>query len=217
MDIIKGFFGLLLLAVAIELLSRILPAALTMGMWASLLIFTGIYAGALTHAHTNHDKFRQGVGIISLVYGILILIGASQGNQDPLQPLLLEMASKPLSSEQMKPAALKTLADVQHALTMAQAKKMPALLDFYADWCATCQHIENTTLKNPDVILALNHVAFLKIDVTENNADSREIMSYFNVIAPPTFIFYNAQGVEKKDLRLVGEISSNTLINRIGT
>lgn len=215
MDIIKSFFGLLLLAVAIELLGRILPSTLTMGLWASLLIFTGIYAGALAHADSNQDKFRQGVGIISLVYGILILIGASQGNQNPLQPLLLQPLSKPGTTELINYATVKTLTDAQHELALAQAKGIPVVLDFYADWCATCQHIEATTLKNPDVKLALSHVIFLKIDVTENNNASHALMNYFNVIAPPTFIFYDAEGTEQTHQRLVGDISAHELMNKL--
>lgn len=212
MNVIKAIFGLLLLGVAIDLLSRIVPAVISMGLWATLLIFTGIYAGALTHARSNQAKLQQGAGIISLVYGILILIGASKGSHDPLQPLVQTIAST-TTVTQMGPQiqTLKTLAEVKLALT--NAKGMPVIIDFYADWCATCQHIEATTLKDPNVMKALKHFIFIKVDITENNSDSRALLSYFNVIAPPTFIFYNAVGEEQKEFNLVGDVSSKMLLD----
>lgn len=211
MNVIKAIFGLLLLGVAIDLLGRIVPAVISMGLWATLLIFTGIYAGALTRSHGSRAKLQQGVGIISLVYGILILIGASQGSHDPLQPLV-STSARTTTVAQRGPQiqTLKTLAEVKIALT--NAKGRPVVVDFYADWCATCQHIEATTLKNPGVIKALNHFIFIRVDITENNSDSRALLSYFNVIAPPTFIFYNAIGEEQKEFNLVGDVSSKMLL-----
>lgn len=209
MHTIKAFFGLLLLAVAIQLISRILPPVLTMALWASLLIFTGIYSGALTHARNNRDKFRQGVGIITLIYGILILIGASQGSDNPLQPLV---PRSPAAAVEI-PRTFNTISAVKEALL--QARKKPVLLDFYADWCESCQHMEATTLKNPDVRQALKHVELIKVDVTQNNRESRALLKAFNVIAPPTFIFYHKGGEERPQFRLEGDISAKTLIRAL--
>lgn len=217
MNIVKAIFGILLLAVAIELLSRIFSPVIIMCLWASLLIFSGIYAGAFLRGTTNQEKFCQGIGIISLVYGILILVGASQGNQDPLQPLV-KTISAPITNQATIQAksTFTTLSEVQHALEQAKQNEIPVILDFYANWCTSCKYIDSTTLKDPEVIAALNHhIVFLKVDITDNNSNSRALLSYFNVVAPPTFIFFNSRGSEKTNLTLVGEISSKMLINTI--
>lgn len=211
MNAVKAFFGVLLLGVAIYLMERILPAGLTMGLWGSLLIFSGIYAGALTHSPTNQEKFRQGAGIVLLGYGLLILIGASMGSTNPLQPLAnlqtVTAASSPVINQ------VNTVKSIQREIREAKGK--PVMLDFYADWCASCKVIEATTFKDPRVKERLSHFRVIKIDVTANNADNKALMNQFNVIAPPTFIFFNAQGEEQNHLKLVGENSAEQFINTL--
>jgi thiol:disulfide interchange protein DsbD len=209
MNAVKAFFGILLLAVAIYLMARILPSSVTMGLWASLLIFSGIYAGALTHSRTNQEKFTQGVGIILLGYGLLILMGASMGSTNPIQPLAnIHTINRESSSLETK--EIQNLAGLKN--TLAQTNGKPIMLDFYADWCASCKVMEATTFKDAAVINALNHFKVIKIDVTANNADDKAMMSYFNVVAPPTFIFFNKQGKQLNNLKLVGESSAEQFL-----
>lgn len=213
MHTIKAFFGLLLLAVAIQLLSRVLPPVLTMGLWASLLIFTGIYSGALEHAKTNQDKFRQGVGIIALVYGVLILIGASQGSHNPLQPLVQSSTTTPaVDTNHFVVTSLPALTQ-----TLNQIKGRPVLLDFYADWCESCKHMEATTFMDPEVKHLLQQVVMIKVDVSANDNDAHTLMRKYGIIAPPALLFYNKDGEENHALQLSGDIGSALLIQRLET
>ncbi|MGC1182805.1 protein-disulfide reductase DsbD, partial [Legionella sp.] len=138
MNTIKFVFGIIFIAVAIHLLSRIIPAVFSMGLWGSLLIFSGIYSGALTYSVSNREKFNQSIGLILLAYGFLILIGASKGATNPLTPLTVP-----------------TTTIIEHELTLNNLKetiasardKHPIMLDFYADWCNSCKIMEATTFK----------------------------------------------------------------------
>jgi thiol:disulfide interchange protein DsbD len=206
MNGVKAFFGVLLLAVAIYLLSRLLPALITMSLWASLLIFSGIFMGALTKAKSQLDKFTQGLGIILLVYGLLILVGASQGHQDPLLPLVSSNTIDQ-TPEARTSITVKNIKQLQDALTNAQGKRV--LLDFYADWCASCKDIERTTFKDKQVLAALNNFLIIKVDLSPNNRDSNALLSRYHVIAPPTFVFLDKDGIEIDPLRLVGEVSTS--------
>ena len=204
MNTVKSFFGVMLLGVAVYLMERILPGPLIMVLWSALAIFSGIYMGALTRSESNHDKFCQALGIILLIYGLLILIGASQGKSNPLQPLA---STNKIDLQQKPMEVVTTFNELQQALT--NAKGTPVMLDFYADWCASCKVIANTTLQDSSIQSALRNFVVLKVDLTSNNADSRAILNHFNVVAPPTFIFINAQGEELNRLRLVGEVSTS--------
>lgn len=210
MNAVKAFFGILLLAIAIYLMARILPAEITMALWACLLIFSGIYSGALTHSQTNQEKFMQGIGIILLGYGLLILIGVSMGSTNPLQPLTTVHAESSSRTPDYI-AQNQSIESIGQAITAA--KDTPIMLDFYADWCASCKVMEATTFKNASVKEALSHFKVIKIDVTANNANNKSIMSHFKIIAPPTFLFFDSQGKELNRLKLVGEVDAKKFLS----
>lgn len=212
MNEVKSFFGVLLLAVAIYLMERILPPPVAMMLWASLLIFTGVFLGALSRSITRLEKFNQGLGIISLAYGLLILIGASQGSSNPLQPLASIKANQSLGSHSQIDVVT-SLPAVEKAI--AQAGEKPVLLDFYADWCSSCKVIASTTLRDPAVLGQLRDFMVLKVDVTDNNARTKALLDHFNVVAPPTFIFFNAKGDELKNLRTIGDVSAEQFADKL--
>ena len=217
MNAVKGFFGVLLLAIAIYLLERLLPSFVIMWLWASLLIFSGIYAGAFTKGSSHPEQFSQGLGLILLVYGFLILIGAAQNHSNPLLPLVShnEIQTAP-AYDVKKPETAITVTSpkaLQEALTLSQGK--PVMLDFYADWCASCKKMERTTLKTPRVLNALDTVVVIKVDITANDTQSKELLNHYKVIAPPTFLFLGKNGDELNSLRLVGEVSPKILASSI--
>ncbi len=214
MNEVKAFFGVILLAVAIYLLGRILPSPVTMVLWACLLVFSGIYLGALTKTDSNLEKFNQGAGLILLAYGFLILIGASQGHDNPLLPLKSEIRTTESSTTSQRITAT-TLNEALSVLARAKASGKPVVVDFYADWCTSCKVIAATTLQNPDVKTALSTVMMLTIDLSANNDDSRALLSYFSVVAPPTFLFFDAEGGELETLRVVGEVSALALLGKL--
>lgn len=214
MNTVKALFGLMLLAVAVYLMSRILPAFVTMLLWAGLLIFSGLTFGALKRATSTFMRFVRGLGIVLLSYGILILIGASLGSTDPLKPLAtLGTSTQPEALPHT--ITVKTMRELNTALVKAVKANQSVLLDFYADWCTACKVIESTTLQHPEIRAALENVHMIKIDITENNRDSRALLHHFNVIAPPTFVFLNSSGEELTKLRLVGDISVPALLNHL--
>ena len=90
MDSVKAFFGVLLLGVAIWLISPVISSLVHMLLWAALLIISAIYLHALDPLPPNASgfkKFWKGFGVISLVLGVALAIGALSGSRDILQPL----------------------------------------------------------------------------------------------------------------------------------
>lgn len=213
MNMIKKLFGILLLAVAIYLMSRLLSVFITMLLWAGLLIFSGLTLGALKKASSHLMRFIRGLGILLLAYGILILIGASLGNTNPLKPLV--SAKTHQTSTRHTLTVVTNMKELEEALRGALKKQQPVVLDFYADWCTSCKVIESTTLDNPEVLRALEKIQLIKVDLSANSHESRALLHEFNVVAPPTFIFIDTLGHEREALRLVGDVSIPALLSNL--
>lgn len=205
---VKSFFGILMLAVAIWMISRIIPGAITLLLWATLLIVCSVFLGLLNNRRGWWGHLCRGFGLVLLVAGILLMIGAALGNTDPFRPLAnLNVRNRLLPSESIF-TMIKTPTDLSHELTIAKNQNKPTLLDFYADWCIACKDMARTTFADPAIqkILREDFVA-LQADVTDNDKIDKLLQRQLNVIAPPTLLFFDPDGHELKNQRIVGEIN----------
>ncbi len=219
MNAIKAVFGVLLLAVAIWMLERIIPASVTLALWAILLIGSSIYMGALEQLGidaTGWRKLWKGVGLTLLIYGSLLLIGAASGAKDPLQPLQgIAFASSGVEqqSNELSFTKVHSLQALQQQLAEAKRNNQPVMLDFYADWCVSCKEMERYTFSDSEVQQALSGFRLLKADVTANNEDDKALLKHFGLIGPPSIIFYDRGGNELRNLRLVGFLEATSFKN----
>ncbi len=219
MQAVKDFFGILLLGLAIWMLERIIPGQVIMFLWAALLIVSAVYMGAFATANTGWLKLWKGLGLLLAFYGILLLIGGAIGNTDPFRPLALmqHFSSTPMRAPKANGLfkSVKTIADVQRAITNAKLAGKPVMLDFYADWCISCKIMERDTFANPEVQKALKNFVLLQADVTANDVQDKALMKHFNVIAPPAILFFNTDGKEINSARLVGELGPSAFLKHL--
>ncbi len=217
MEPIKAVFGVLLLAVAIWMLERILPAGLTLALWATLLIVSAIYMGALDQLQPGASgwfRLWKGAGLVMLVYGVILLLGAASGGDDPLKPLRnfsLAGGKTAAVATRQGPAfkSVKGLDGLQRELELAAAQNKPVMLDFYADWCVSCKEMERYTFSDPKVQAALTKGILLKADVTANDAQDKALLKAFGLIGPPSMLFFDRQGQEQREYRLVGFLEAD--------
>ena len=221
MDAVKAVFGVALLGVAILMLERIIPADIALFLWGVLLVVSAIYMGALRHLEIEAggwQKLWKGVGVVFLIYGALMLIGAAAGGKDTLQPLRgLAIASGSGHTEQeLVFQRIKSLDDLRREVASASAKGTTVMLDFYADWCVSCKEMEKYTFSDPEVIKALRDTVLLQADVTANDEmDQALLQGHFGLPGPPAIIFYGADGAEKRNYRVVGFKPANEFASHI--
>ncbi len=219
MDAVKAAFGVMMLGVAIWMLERILPAQITMVLWAILLIVSAVYMGALETLKaeaTGWTKFWKGIGLILLIYGVILLIGVASGGQQMLQPLKGLVSSSSHSTEQhLSFKQIKGLDGLNQALAEAKAQNKNVMLDFYADWCISCKEMESFTFTDPNVQAALKDTILLQADVTPNDEQDKALYKHFNIIGPPAIMFYDKDGNELKPYRVVGFMSADKFSTHI--
>ncbi len=217
MERIKTVFGVLLLMVALWLLERILPAAASMVLWATLLIVTATYMGALqpvVHGAPVWRTLVKGLGLVLLIYGILLLVGVAAGGRDALQPLRgVGLIANTGGAPALPFRRVKTVADVDQALRAAGGR--PIMLDFYADWCVSCKELERYTFVDPAVRAALANVITLQADVTAHDAADQALLKRFGIIGPPTILFFSPDGREHRDHRVVGFMEAEPFNERL--
>jgi thiol:disulfide interchange protein DsbD len=224
MDRVKSIFGVVLLGVAIWLLERFLPTDVIMFLVAALVITSAIYMGALESLPENASgwkKFNKGLGIILLIYGAAYLVGAASGSKDLVQPLKglsSSLSQTSLSGEQEDRIVFRQIKGEQglrDALANSVRQDIPTMFDFYADWCISCKEMEKYAFTNPAVIRALERVATLQTDVTDNDEIDIQLMSRLGIYGPPAILFFDAKGEEIRHRRVVGEMSGEEFATHV--
>ena len=205
MDTVKAIFGLMFLGVAIWMLGRLLPGPVTLGLWGLLAVFAAGYLGvvAARHASPGARRLWRGAGLLAALYGVLLVIGALRGHDNPLQPLAgLGTAQAPAARLEFQ--RIKSVADFERELAAAAAAGRPVMLDFYADWCVSCKEMEHYTFPDPSVRAALGDAVLLQADVTANDDEDQALLQRFGILGPPTIVFFDAGGRERPEYRVVG-------------
>lgn len=209
MDTIKNLFGVLLLGVAITLVSRIIPDPVTTLLWGALCVIVAIIFGAF---RTTHGKFRTRllkiIGIAIFTYGIVL---AAQ----TIPFLKSSFGGEIQSSAETQFTRVASFKALGEALTAANASNRPVMVDFSADWCTACKEMQHDTFTNPKVKSLMSRFVLLQVDVTANSEEDKKIEDYYNVIAPPTILFFNTKGEELEQLRVVGEQNAATFTKHL--
>ena len=213
MNAVKYFFGVMMLAIAIYLISPVVPGWIGMLLWAMLLIASAIYLHALdplpAHA-TGWSRLWKGLGVVLLIGGLAILLGMLAGSRNLLQPLdvfkggagaggvAMAAEQKGLAFEKVK-----DVAELDARLAAAKADGRAVMLDFYADWCVSCKEMETFTFSDARVQARLADVVLLKADVTANTEADKALLKRFKLFGPPGLIFWTRAGAQS-DYKVIG-------------
>lgn len=197
MENVTRFFGIVMFGVAIWLLGRVLSPTLVISFWALLLFGTAIYLRTYTNMMT------QTLSSILFILGVFLLIGAISGATSPLKPFekitLLNGLKK--NDEKLVFTKIKNIDELKEIM---KSSKKPVMIDFWASWCVACEELEDITFKDTEVIKKLQNFTLIKIDVTQNNEEDKALQKMFEVIGPPTLIFWDIRKQETPNLKVVG-------------
>ncbi len=207
MESVKRFFGVLMLAMAIWMVTPVLPALAQMLLWAALLLGYGFYL-----LKGRGHWAGMALGAACAVLGATQLVGVASGGRDPLAPLAHVAGGAPAAP--LAFSRIKTVEQLDAAL--AQLGGKTAMLDFYADWCVSCKEMEKLTFVDPAVKARLGNTVLLQVDVTANDAADRAMLKRFGLFGPPGIILFARDGREIPDSRVIGYQDKNKFLASLG-
>ena len=224
MDSVKAVFGVMILGLAIWMLERVLPLAITMALWAVLLIASAIYMGALEPLREGVSGWRRlwkALGLVMLLYGSLMLIGAAGGGTSLLYPLKGMIgvpgggATATAPAHEIEFRQVKGIEGLERVLAEASAQQRPVMLDFYADWCISCKEMEAFTFSDERVQAALAPAILVQTDVTDNDELDKALLKRFGLFGPPAILFFGDDGVERRNFRVVGFMKAEPFAEKV--
>ncbi|NOU53154.1 protein-disulfide reductase DsbD [Pseudoalteromonas sp. JBTF-M23] len=198
MEQVKILFGFIMLVVPLILLERILDFNIILWLASGLMLATALYL--------HHWQSQQSTSVFkTILWGIasLLLIASLLVSKQLIWP------AKTINITQQQQGVKKfqlveDLDALREAIDKANQNGQIAIVDLYADWCVACKEFEKYTFFEPEVQTQFQHFSLLKLDLTQNDKKSIEIMKEFNVFGLPTMLFFNKQGNELSDLRITG-------------
>ncbi|MCP1446786.1 thiol:disulfide interchange protein DsbD [Pseudomonas sp. GGS8] len=217
MNLLKGVFGFLFLATALLMLRPVLDESLWLGLCGALLLIAAYSAWKQSQGFGRVTHLFGASSLLLGLWGSLLVIGAAGGSDDPYQPLQVYSAGR---TGAVAPSAhdafttIKEPAALQRELDAAKAQGQWVLLDYYADWCVSCKVMEKQVFGKPQVLEALSDVRLLRLDVTADNAASRELLGRYKVPGPPSLLWLGTDGIERRSQRITGEVDADSFLQR---
>jgi len=208
MDTLTKVFGAVMLAIAIWMLSRIVPENVNMILWALFFMVSAVYMGAfelLEASRRSWNALVKAIGIVFMIYGALLFVGALSGSSSLVRPLdqFGKMDSAVVQVDE-KGEAFQVIHNSRELdAILAANKDKTVLLDFAADWCSSCAEMEHITFSDASVKAEMQKFVLVQADVTANSAEEKELTKRFGLFGPPAILFFQ-DGKEVKNARIIG-------------
>lgn len=197
---VQRVFGVLMLAMAVYIVSPVIPLIAQQLLWASLLIGSAMFLHAIDPLPADalpHRRLFKGAGFIVLIVGVATLVGALAGSGDLLRPLAGLRSAGGATVQPLPFQPVRSVADLDARLRSAPGREV--MLDFWAEWCVSCKEMDRVTFSDAQVRARLEPMLLLRADVTQNTPEDQELLKRFGLFGPPGSIFYDKAGRESPE------------------
>ncbi len=206
---VNVFFGFVMLAMAVWVLSRFAPSSYILVAYGVLGVFFASFMGLWGSAQNGFDKAKKAILTLVLAYSLALFLGGLFGGKDLLNPSNLSTNSQNFApTSRLNFEYLTNL----NAVNKALKDNEKVLLDFTASWCENCKLLDAQTFSDERVQERLKDYKLVKIDISENDSAQTQMMKEFSVFAPPVLIFYE-KGAEIS--RFEGFASANEFLAKM--
>jgi len=191
----KQVMGLVVLGFAVWNVRLLVPGWLGFALWSFTLLLAAPVFGAFRPAGSLVSGVGKGLGFLALALGLLLGLRAVETG---LNLGLLPAGAQAQAPDKALQGWLEQ--DLETALAQAKATGKPVLVDTYADWCAQCKELDETTWPDPQVAAWIrDHAVPVRIDTFKVRKD---LAPRLGILSYPTVILLDGNGLELR--RLLG-------------
>jgi thioredoxin:protein disulfide reductase len=218
---VKHVFGFVFIALAVWMMSRIVPIRFSAATWALLFLAIGAYfVSTFAFAGRRHAAqfVAMATGALVIVYGGVLAVGAATNTYDALAPLAaFGLASSPTASnaEENIFHVVSSEADLDDAIDIGRRQGKAIMIDFSAEWCTECKLMERNVLSQDVVRQKLHSVLLVRADLTHFDSAKKNLLKRFGVVGPPTIVFLNPDGTEVQEARIVGDLGITAFLGKL--
>ena len=131
---------------------------------------------------------RARVAVVICGLAVLAIAGC-RGSQETADEPPIDVAVTSHSATE-----LRWEEDWDAAFRRARAEGKPVLVNFYAEWCVWCKHLETVTFRDAKVAALLeDRVVPVGVDIDDTD---RSMLEEHRIQAPPTVVVFDAEGKE---------------------
>ncbi len=204
LPLINKLFGILFLVVAIWLLERVTSIEVSALAW-SLLALTTLSILLYSKDITINKNFRTLAFFTLTSYVILQIVGINKNNYyNPVFSFI----------EVEQNLHFKTVFEPEKLFQEIKSSEKYTMVDIYADWCVACKELEKYTFTDSSVSGILKTLNLVKFDITKTNEGSSRFLRDFRLFGPPVIMFFDSNGNEIVQSRIVGFVDSEQFIEK---
>jgi len=199
MDMVKNFFGFLLLTVPLLLLSRVVSDTLVTSLATLLALSFATYL--LVMQQLLQKPLAKALCLLVAVSVISSSIGYQFNRWQAPSTAPATVSADANAGHFIK---ITSMAELEQELSNAQAAGQYVMVDLYAEWCVACKEFEHITFADATVKAEMAKIRLLQMDVTESNANDIAVLERFNVLGLPTILFFTPNQQELTASRVTG-------------
>ena len=203
LEIANKIFGVLFLIVSIWLIERIVSAEIAAYLWAMLSIIISVGLLKIIVFKRFSKFIVNSLSAIFFIYSGLQVYGVNiNKNFNPVFSFI----------EQSQPTLFTKISDTKTLFMQIKNSEKITMVDLYADWCVACKELDKYTFSEKNVAYLLKDLNLIKLDITKTNDDNSKFLKDYKLFGPPAILFFNNNGKEIKQARIVGFINAEDFI-----
>lgn len=203
---IKILFGFIMLGMAVWIIKPIINDSLAMLGYGILGVILAVVFGAFDNANSTIQKVIKAISIIIFTISMVVIIDFTISKLAPNLKINSQISQ---TQNELKFEYVTNLKELKDIIKYSQT---PLFVDFWASWCVNCKELENSIFTQKDIASKLKEFRLIKIDLSHNTKENKELMKEYKIFGPPVLLIFNKGELKSQ---ITGLISADELLKRL--